>query len=264
MSNIYVIGDLHGSPESVKDFVKRNHQLHQSLDNILICLGDFGGQYFLDERDDGFKKELSKLPLTYFVIRGNHEERPSFCKLKNPTKWHIESFFNNTVLVENDYPRIKYALDEPAIYTIEIKDKEYNAIVLPGAYSVDKYFRLEKGWHWFEKEQMTDIEKAKAESLLTMLDYKVDIVLSHTCPYSLRPVDLFIPSINQKVVDSSTEHFLEEIYQKLDYKLWLWGHYHKFRYYPTYVDKKAKRVMLYCDVVIKLEEFLTSDIFSLY
>ena len=122
MQKIYLIGDIHGSFKPVRDFYQRHIPLHRDInndiDNVLICLGDFGGNFFFNHRDIEFKKKLGTYNLTYFVIRGNHEERPSICSAKNPDKWHTEEFWGNTVYVENKFPYIKYALDEVAFYYI--------------------------------------------------------------------------------------------------------------------------------------------------
>ena len=62
--------------------------------------------------------------------------------------------YDNVVYVENEYPYIKYAYDKPAVYNIN----GYQTLVLPGAYSVDKYVRLQNGWSWFEQELPTEEE----------------------------------------------------------------------------------------------------------
>ena len=45
--HVYAIGDLHGDHRAVRDFVQRNIQLHKNIangdENVLIYLGDFGG-----------------------------------------------------------------------------------------------------------------------------------------------------------------------------------------------------------------------------
>ena len=69
------MGDIHGSVEPIKAFLKRlPHK--PTEDDVLILLGDVGFHYFLDERDDRVKAEANSLGIKLFCIRGNHEQRP--------------------------------------------------------------------------------------------------------------------------------------------------------------------------------------------
>lgn len=47
-----------------------------------------------------------------------------------------------------------------------------NVLVIGGAYSVDKYFRLLKGY-WYESEQQNEGTKNKVKSVLKVLDNKI-------------------------------------------------------------------------------------------
>ena len=281
--NIYVMGDLHGKYQPVRDFYLRNKiemikkNRNTANDNVLILLGDAGINYFLDSdsRDMKLKKKLGTYPFTYFVVRGNHEERPSNLAMKNPEAWEWQEFFGGPVLVEKEFPYIKYASDVPEIYHIpyvadysegtEENDwcdegepiiKTWTTFVLPGAYSVDKDYRLAMGYSWFKDEQMTEEEKDSGLCDLEHLGYKCDIVLSHTCPIIFEPTDLFLPMIDQSTVDKGMERYLGQIEYLLDYKLWMWGHYHAFRDYPRTDGKK--KIMLFNDVV-NLEQVLYDD-----
>lgn len=53
-----------------------------------------------------------------------------------------------------------------------------------------------------------------------------DIILAHTCPYDLRPVECFLPGINQSGVDNTMEHFLQEIVDAAEYNAFYCGHWH--------------------------------------
>ena len=91
---IFALGDIHGKWQTVRDFwnkYKENEELFILKEyNTLILLGDAGLNYFFNYRDKETKEKLQKIPFTYFVIRGNHEERPSICAVKNPDEWHTE------------------------------------------------------------------------------------------------------------------------------------------------------------------------------
>lgn len=251
--NVYLISDLHGDSRPVRDFwlrAKLSEKMTEK-DNVLICLGDFGGNFYFNHRDKNFKEKLGKYPFTYFVIRGNHEERPSICIEKNLNEWHYEMFFNNYVLVENAYPHIKYAWDCPFTYIIN----GYKTMVFPGAYSVDKYHRLQMGWSWFEHEQLTEKEMNIGREMVIMNKNKCDLVLSHTCPIMFEPIDLFLPHVDQSMVDKTMERYLGEIEFNLDYKAWCWGHFHQHREYPR--TDGRRRLMLMHDVV-RLEDVINS------
>lgn len=282
---VFGIGDIHGRWQTIRDFWI-NHKLKEKFtqdkkdENIIVLFGDAGLNYFLNERDDRTKEQLMKFPFTYFVVRGNHEERPSVCAEKNPDKWHTEEFWGNTVYVENAYPYIKYALDEVALYKIpyitgycegteenEYNDEGmpywgyYNALVIPGAYSIDKYHRLSCGWSWFEGEQLTKEERACGWALIEEIK-SVDLVFSHTCPCIFEPTDLFLSFVDQSTVDKTMERFCGYVEYMLDYKAWIWGHYHAFRDYPR--TDGRKKLMLYDNFAIDIKEYLENDDFTKY
>lgn len=259
--NIYVMGDIHGSPNPIFNFYhKREHLIHEG--DVMILLGDSGINYYLNGRDDKFKKKLSQYPFTYFVIRGNHDERPSNLLSQYPDLWHYEDFFHAPVMVENKYPNIKYAMDTPEIYHIpNHQDGLYSTLVIPGAYSVDKYYRLMKGWTWFEDEQLTPEEMDDGMEILKGLDYKCDLILSHTCPCMYEPTDLFFSSIDQSTVDKSMERYLNLIEYSTDYKAWLWGHFHEYRDYPR--PDGRRRTMLF-QHAIELNQYMTEEVPQVY
>ena len=266
MSNkIYVFGDLHGSYYPIRDFYnhyKDNKDFNFDGTDTIILLGDAGLNYYFNYRDDNFKNALCDYPFNYFVIRGNHEERPSICTEKEPEKWKLEIFWENEVYVEKKYPKIKYALDIPACYRVPARDintRHYKILVIPGAYSVDKEYRLINGWHWFSQEQLS--LKEMFDGLKTIEEHygSFDIVLSHTCPIKYEPVDLFLSSIDQSKVDKSMELYLDYIDNVIDYDLWIWAHYHTYRYYDPEIwgdGESRRKLMLFNNYCIDLDEWM--------
>ena len=123
--------------------------------------------------------------------------------------------------MEDDYPNLLFAKDG------EIFDLEgRKAIVIGGAYSVDKYYRLRNGMNWFQDEQPSDEIKRQTEQALENCQWKVDLVLSHTCPQKYVPIEAFLPGLDQSMVDHSTEEWLDTIEDRLDYQSWYCGHWH--------------------------------------
>ncbi len=229
---IYITGDKHADFREVFYFCYANET---TLDDILIVLGDAGINYYANDKDNELKNSLKEhYPITLFCIHGNHEERPENIKTYKTKKFH-----DGIVYYEEDYPNILFAKDGE-IYNFNNK----KVLVIGGAYSVDKYFRLARGYNWYESEQPSDETKNKVKSVLKDLDNKVDIILSHTCPYKYLPREMFLEGIDQSTVDNSTEYFLDEIEESTDYNLWYCGHYH--------TDKKIDKIIF---MFHKIEEF---------
>lgn len=228
---VYITGDKHADFSEVFDFC---YDKKTSLDDVLIILGDAGINYYANYKDYYLKNSLLQYPITFFCIHGNHEERP-----ENIRTYNIKIFHEGIVYYEKDYPNILFAKDGE-IYNFNNK----NVLVIGGAYSVDKSIRLARGYNWYESEQPSDEVKTKVKDVLSKRDNKIDIILSHTCPYKYLPREMFLDGIEQSKVDNSTEYFLDEIENNTDYKLWYCGHYH--------TDKEIDKIIFMFN---KIEEF---------
>ena len=202
---IYITGDKHGDYADVFNFCNK---YNTSKNDLLIILGDAGINYFLDERDYILKDSLKELPITLFCIHGNHEERP-----ENISTYKTKQFHNGDIYYEEEYPNILFAKDA------EIYDFNGNSVlVIGGAYSVDKEYRLMMGYNWYPSEQPSEETKNKVKKILQEHNNKVDIILSHTCPFKYMPYEVFMSGVDQSKVDKSTEEFLDEIENITEYK----------------------------------------------
>lgn len=210
---IYLTGDTHGEFKRIVEFCSK---MNTTKDDILIILGDAGLNFYLNFKDELRKQEVQLLPITVFCIHGNHEERPYNIDTYKTKKWN-----NGIVYYEERYPDILFAKDGE-IYNLDGN----NCVVIGGAYSVDKHYRLMRGWAWFESEQPNDKIKQYVTSQLDKVDWKVDYVFSHTTPLKYEPVEWFLDFIDQSTVDKTTEEWLDSIENKLNYKKWYCGHYH--------------------------------------
>jgi len=210
---IYITGDTHSDFTRVIEFC---HHRRTTPDDILIILGDAGINYYANERDRHLKKQLSALPITLFCLHGNHERRPQTLPEYREAEWH-----GGKVFIEDEFPNLIFARDGE-VFTLG----GASCIVIGGAYSVDKYFRLHYGWHWFDDEQPDAAIKARVEAQLARLNHQVEVVLSHTCPLKYVPVEVFIPGIDQSRVDKSTEQWLDTIEDRLTYRKWYCAHFH--------------------------------------
>jgi 3-oxoacid CoA-transferase subunit A len=210
---IYVTGDTHGSFERVEGFCKR---FETCREDILIILGDAGINFSGPRYDRLKKKLLEELPITIFAIHGNHEQRPHTIESYREKVWN-----GGTVYYEDEFPHILFAKDGE-LFNLDGK----KTVVIGGAYSIDKAYRLAYGYGWWEDEQPSEEIKQYVERQLSVVNWKVDVVLSHTTPLKYEPVEVFMAGIDQSKVDKSTEIWLDEIEERLSYKKWYCGHYH--------------------------------------
>lgn len=210
---IYITGDTHGDFRRVENFCKENNT---SKDDILIILGDAGINYHLNLWDEDLKISLDKLPITLFCIYGNHEKRASSIGTYEEMKWN-----GGVVYVEQKYPSILFAKDGE-IFDFNGK----KAIVIGGAYSIDKFYRVARNWPWFPDEQPSEEIKNYVENQLNSINWQVDYVFTHTAPLKYEPTEVFLEGIDQSLVDKSTEEWLDKIEDKLEYENWFCGHYH--------------------------------------
>ena len=73
-------------------------------------------------------------------------------------------------------------------------------------------------------------------------------LISHTCPYKYTPTEAFLPMVNQDDVDNSTEQWLDEIEETVQYRAWLCGHWH--------INKRVDFMWFLFDNAIDSEEIL--------
>lgn len=233
---IYVTGDIHGCIADVKSRIAAIQEPTEN-DIIVVC-GDAGLEYG-NHIMGSVKKEMKKFPGTWIIMRGNHDTR-YWRDHKNQDGWHIQvdDFDQDSqYLIQDKYPNIWYIKDEGGIYNIQRK----KFLFIPGAYSVDKFYRIENNYPYEPEEQLTYSEFIRLFN--NMQDWifsclSIDYVISHTCPLNLELYirDLFMDSVKQTDVDKTTEKWLNE-FQKLlepEIKGWIFGHYHSDR---TILDK---------------------------
>lgn len=276
----YVTGDTHGDTNEFKlrlrGFLK--WELHASPEDMqavrvpdgediwMIILGDFGGNFYggAHKQDIEFKQLLQNSNINYFIIRGNHDQRPS--KIMTAA-WHTEKLFGGLAYVENQFPNIHYATDCPEVYEI----CGFKTLVLPGAYSVDKHWRVANEANygcklWFEDEQMTESERAMALQLCEANDNKFDVVLSHTCPWGYIP--RYSPNITKKGIapngfdgiDQTMEYFFDDIDKKIEYKAWFYGHHHD----NTQTQRGGRYQICLYRGIVGFEDAVKNGIFKTY
>lgn len=211
--SVYITGDVHGDFSELQQWC---YAMRPKKKDIIVILGDVALNYFGDCRDHNRKKPVNAFGPEIFCVHGNHEMRPEDAGCYELMDWHA-----GKVWWQPEFPNLIFAKDGE-IYELGGK----TVIVLGGAYSVDKSYRLAHGYRWFTTEQPSDEIKKFAEDQLDRAGWKVDVVFSHTCPYKYRPVEAMLPNLGQKTVDATTEEWLDQIEERLEYRKWYCGHWH--------------------------------------
>ena len=227
IKNWIVTGDTHGRVHGRIVEIANKYPDYKPEETGIIILGDVGLNYYLSRTEKKNKKIINESGYTLFCIRGNHERRPE--DVPGMTTVY-DSEVKNNLWIEEDFPNIKYLKDG-----YEYNFGGYHCLILGGAYSIDKWWRLQQAAAggqsfsgWFENEQLDEEEREAILEEVWNCDY--DFVFSHTAPISWEPTDLFLSFVDQSTVDKTTEYFLESVKEILgSWGIWCFGHYHADR-----------------------------------
>lgn len=241
IKNWLITGDCHGQVAERLEYIK-NSTNYNPEETAVIILGDAGFNFWLNKTDVKNKAKCDAYGYTIYCVRGNHEERP-----KNiPTySLRMDKNVDNYVYAEEDYQNIRFFCDGE-VYKIG----NFRVLVIGGAYSVDKWYRLlragvedklnpdydnPKKTGWFPEEQLDETEMSNIET--TYCNQNFDFIFSHTCPLSWEPRDLFLSMIDQDSVDKSMEIWMDHLKDTVNWGVWCFGHYHADRIERPHVEQ---------------------------
>lgn len=240
IKNVILTGDTHGWVQTRLGNIQRNMPECKPEETAVIILGDAGLNYWLDSSDKKRKRDSAKYGYTIYCVRGNHEERPE--NLEYNTVYDFE--VNGLVFQDPDFANIKYFVDGG-----EYNICGHSILVIGGAYSIDKWYRLARAGYapeeaeianpkkcgWFKDELLTAQEMSAISDNVNGKHF--DFVFSHTCPISWEPTDLFLGCIDQTQVDKSMEIWMDELKEHINWRVWCFGHYHADRLERPHVEQ---------------------------
>lgn len=208
---IYVTGDRHGDLSDLEHFGKSHPG------DTVVILGDVGLNYYHNAEEVEKKKRINNAGITVLCVHGNHEQRPYTLP-----EYTTKEYCGGKVYYEEKFPNILF-LKDGEVYNLESNQ----CLVIGGAYSIDKEYRLLYGWHWFPDEQPSEEIKQAVEDKIQQIGGKVDYVFSHTCPQDFVQPYWYKSQIPDSQIDRTTELWLNDIKNKLDFKRWMFGHHHR-------------------------------------
>lgn len=223
---IFITGDTH-IPIDISKLNTTNFPEQKNLtqDDYLIILGDFGLYWHKDKTYEHWRKWLQEKPFTVLWLDGNHENH-EWINNMHVTEWHGGKVHEDGNIIH---------LMRGQIYNIEGK----KFFVMGGAASTDKECRKE-GISWWPQEVPSFKDEEEAFNNLEKEQWKVDYILTHTCPFE------FIKTMfNVLPINDNTTNFLQEIYKNVDFKEWYFGHWH--------VDRDFGKFHCLYDNIVKLD-----------
>lgn len=238
---LFITGDTHGLYDKLKfsdPYFPEKKNLTKN-DYVLIT-GDFGGLWDGGERDEQTLNFFSQQPFTTLFVDGNHE---NFDLLNS---YPVEEWNGGKIhRIRDDILHLMRG----QVFTIE----GHTYFTFGGGISVDKYRRTEH-INWWREEYASESEKQEAIEVLERVGNRVDFIVTHACPESVKENDL-ARCISLIGVKCDTEKFLDEIKERTDYKAWFCGHYHTDLYF-----ERHKMLFMYQETLNPLElSFVTVD-----
>ena len=210
---IYVTGDTHGELWRFCEECMPGEKNWTKDDALIIC-GDFGFIWY-DEKDNvGFRSNeralniLSEKPYTILFVDGNHE---NFNRIYSYPE--IEKFGDSVHKIRDNI----FHLERGKIYSIQGK----TFFTFGGAYSIDRCIRQKDVSYW-EQEIPNNREYMTASKSLKENNYKVDYIITHTCPSEIIKMMGYYPDAH----DIELTGFFDYLLYDTDFKSWYFGHWH--------------------------------------
>ena len=209
MEEVLLVGDIHGE---LKTIVWKLTQQYKVKDRNVIFLGDFGVGFgrpgSLKHEYQKIERKLEKNNLTFWVLRGNHDD---------------PSYFDG----QHDLPRIKFLQDHQVI---EIGG--WKVYPIGGAQSTDQEWRVSKNQ---EMERLGSSLRCwwPGESVVqkdpTEIPPYSDLVISHTAPIDFSPTCSRLGDMSTEVYEKIVQErvYLSTVLHETRTKYWFYGHFHK-------------------------------------
>ncbi|MBR2715853.1 MAG: metallophosphoesterase [Ruminococcus sp.] len=202
---IYITGDTHGQ---LSDLDSRKISKLKK-DDVLIITGDFGFLWDNSKTELKNLKKLSKRKYKILFVEGVHE---NFDILKQYE--YCELFGSSARKISDNI----YCLKRGEIYTINNK----KFFCLGGGDVEDSIENLDDN-PLNHKSMPTDIELENAVNNLQNNDKKVDVIITHEAPASVKRV------IRRDAVINDLNIFLDTLLHNVWYDQWIFGSLHTDR-----------------------------------
>lgn len=208
---IYITGDLHGP----MGLGKLEAWGEGGPGDYLIVTGDFGYPWDYSADECAEIAWLESRPYTVLFVDGNHERYDHW------TGRPVEQWKGGAVQRLSPHSPIR-RLMRSEVYDID----DVRIFTLGGAASIDRAYRIPYAT-WWPQEVPSEGNFEEARANLSVCDWKVDYVVTHTCPASILADTLCPIAPTPGLEDEALTAFLDEVDRKLDFERWYYGHFHR-------------------------------------
>ena len=208
---LLITGDLHGDTAALTMITR---QLREG--DALFVAGDFGF-VFWDNKDehvflDDVDRFLQKINGYVIFADGNHENHRAL------NKFPVEQW--NNARVHMIRSRIIHVLRGEVL---SLKGKRI--FCFGGAFSIDRAYRTLNKSYWKE-EVPSEEDYENGNKNLKACDYKIDYVITHTCPLNLIPsLGGYHSAMEERQLQNYLQYVNETVYDSLT--RWYFGHWHR-------------------------------------
>ena len=197
MSNVLVVGDVHGCFENLNIILKA----HKNLDAAIVC-GDYG--IWNDFSPQNIPETYNiDYPCPVYFVDGNHENHAA---LDTYERGKIHKIIGNLYF---------------CAYGSVLNINNVKFLCCGGADSIDKLHR-KRNISWWETECISESDQH------FLPNEKIDIVISHTAPSEVCTQILELPTNEwkgDKCSDPSLK-YLDEVLERYVPHTWFFGHWH--------------------------------------
>lgn len=243
---IYVTGDCHQNFRKFNTKIFPEQKEMTKEDYVIIC-GDFGGVWNKEVENKEEKHLLDWLeekPFTTLFVDGNHE---NFDRLYSyPVElWHGGKVHKIRPSVIHLMRGQIYEIDGKSFFTFggaSSHDIESGILDPEDPDFKEKKKWLDREWRsyrvnhitWWAQELPSEEEMQEGRANLAAHDNQVDFIVTHCCATSTQ---MLIDA--QKLKPDIETDYLEEIKRTIQFKKWLFGHYHDNR------NVSKKEILIY-------------------
>ena len=206
---VYITGDMHGDLSRFKDPVFKK----MKAGDVLIVCGDFGFIWDGSRQEQMALRKLREKPFTIAFVDGCHENFDILEHRFRTVRWRGG-------MAHLIAPNIFHMM-RGEIFTID--DRTYSTPPPPHTHNS----QLRHARNPSQREQPTHSEIRRALHNLNLHDAKVDYIITHEPPASLK--DCLGVDMQQRL---EIHTFFEDIIKQCEYRKWFFGKCHMDRFIP--------------------------------